>query len=200
MQKWLPKMLSKSTTAFTVASGTLFLPKDSIYQGTDYLKSSWEGGTRKYIAYIRISWVPLKNAFEGLRHVLGKFKTYDTNFEIRNCTGNSRGISDICLGVMTHFAKEFFIHGCQLTFKELASIMCGACIMSESFKKSNFYNLSENVFTDRDPYQWERIKYYLDRIKVSKTPFKIFDLRGCNFSLTEKETFMQVADSLNLLI
>ena len=78
--------------------------------------------------------------------------------------------------------------------------MCGACIMSESFKKSNFYNLSENVFTDRDPYQWERIKYYLDRIKVSKTPFKIFDLRGCNFSLTEKETFMQVADSLNLLI
>ena len=106
MPKWLPKMLSKNTTVFTEASGTLFLPKDSIYQGTDYLKSSWEGGTHKYIACIRISWVPLKNAFEGLAHVLGKFKTYDTNLEIKNCIGNSRGISDVCLclGVMTHFA------------------------------------------------------------------------------------------------
>ena len=72
--------------------------------------------------------------------------------------------------------------------------------MSEAYKKGNCYNLSENVFTDMELRQWERLRYYLERIKVSKIPFKIFDLRGCNFSVTKKESLMQVAGSLNLLI
>ena len=173
-------------------------------EGLDYLKNSWEGDDwlgrvriHKYVANIKVSGIPLKNAFEGLSSVLGEFKAYDTNFEINNCTDNSKGIKTTLSGVVV-FAKNFFVHGCP--FKDLVSIMCGACIMCEAYKKGNCYNLSENVFTDMELRQWERLRYYLERIKVSKIPFKIFDLRGCNFSVTKKESLMQVAGSLNLLI
>ena len=72
--------------------------------------------------------------------------------------------------------------------------------MSTTFKKNNSYNLSGNVFTDKDPHHWKRLKYYLAKIKESKKPFKIFDLRGCNFSVIERNELMQEAGSLNLLI
>ena len=96
--------------------------------------------------------------------------------------------------------KDLIIHGCQLTYKELASIMCAACIMSTTFEKSNTYNISDNTFTDRDPHQFERLKRFLIEIKESKTPFKLFDLRGCNFSDTDRTDLMQEAGSLYLLI
>ena len=43
--------------------------------------------------------------------------------EIKDCIGNSKEKSRNLLNKITYFAKDFFIHGCQLAFKELASIM-----------------------------------------------------------------------------
>lgn len=180
-------------------------------EGLEYLKNSWEGSwdnycmgrkerIHKYEAGIKISNVPLRNAFEGLVRVLCEFRAYGTNLEIKNCIGNSKGIDNACLSKITHFANDFFIQGCQLTFKELASIMCGACIMSTSLERSYSYNLSGNIFIDRDPHQWERIKQFLEEIKSSKAPFKVFDLRECNFSTIERKSLIQKADFLNLLI
>ncbi len=103
-------------------------------EGLEYLKNSWEGsweyhcmgrkeGIHNYDASIKISNVTLRDAFEGLARALCEFRTYGTNLEIKNCIGNSKGIDSACLSKITHFANDFFIQGCQLTFKELASIM-----------------------------------------------------------------------------
>ena len=43
--------------------------------------------------------------------------------EIKDCIGNSNEKSRNLLNKITYFAKDFLFHGCQLTFKELASIM-----------------------------------------------------------------------------
>ena len=175
-------------------------------EGLEYLKNSWEADrpgkarTHKYVASIKISGVLLKDAFEGLACVLCEFKAYDTNLEIKNCAGNSNGISINCLSKITYFAKDVSIHGCQLTLEELSTIMCGACIMSTAFERSNSYSLSGNVFTDRSLSQWKQLKHFLQDIKSSETPFKIFDLRGCNFSALERKDLMQEADFLNLLV
>ena len=180
-------------------------------EGLEYLKNSWEGSWERYMMYgekmihkyeanIKVSDIPLGDAFKGLSCVLFQFRAYDTNLEIKGCVGDSKEISCNFLEKITYFAKDFFIHGCQLTFRDLASIMEGSCIMSTTFKKSNSYNLSGNVFTDKDLHQWKRVIYYLAKIKESKNPFKIFDLRGCNFSEIERNELMQKAGSLNLLI
>ena len=100
----------------------------------------------KYEANIKVSNIPLGEAFEGLSRVLGKFRAYDTNLEIKDCVGNSKGISSNYLDKITYFAKDFFVHACQLTFRELASIMGGACIMSATFERSNSYNIAGNCF------------------------------------------------------
>lgn len=69
--------------------------------------------------------------------------------EIKNCTGNSKELK-VALSSVVVFSKNFFVNGCQLTFRDLASIMGDAYIMSETYKKGNSYNLSENVFTDME--------------------------------------------------
>ena len=131
-------------------------------EGLEYLKNSWEGSldleyergksrTHKYVASIKVSGIPLKNTFEGLAYILGKFEAYDTNLELKNCIGNSKDVRSTCLDKITYYARSFSVHGCQLTFKELASIMYRAFTMSEIFVKSTSYNLSENFFIDKNP-------------------------------------------------
>ena len=177
-------------------------------EGLDYLKNSWEGNNsmtakygvkriHKYDANIKVSNIQLGDAFERLAYFLRKFRTYETNLEIEDCIGN---LNNFCLDKIYYFMKDLIIHGCQLTFRELASIMAEAYATSSTPDMSITYNLSDNIFTDRDPDQWNRIKHFLALIKDSKTPFKLFDLRGCNFSEFERKELMQEAGSLNLLI
>lgn len=80
--------------------------------------------------------------------------------------GNSNSLDKI-----VYFIKDLIVHGCQLTYKEFASIMGDAYVMSTIFEKSNTYNLSDNTFTDKDPHQWERLKHFLAGIKGIENKF-----------------------------
>ena len=52
----------------------------------------------------------------------------------------------------------------------------------------------------KDPIMFTEIKRWINKIREAETSFKILDLRGCNFSIQEKEDLTQEATSLNLLI
>ena len=93
-----------------------------------------------------------------------------------------------------YYVKNLSVHNCLLTFDELASIMHGA------YKGGNSYILSNNVFVNKTLCQWERVRKWLNEIKDRKVSFKVFDLRGCNLSVSEKESLKREFGSLNLLI
>ena len=56
--------------------------------------------------------------FDELVYILDKFRMYETNLEIKGCMGNSNSLDKIA-----YFIKDLIVHGCQLTYKEFASIM-----------------------------------------------------------------------------
>ena len=101
----------------------------------------------RYVANIKISNVPLGNAFNQVYHVLGKFEAYGTDLEIENCTSNTRGLLQVALDQVMYFVENFSLHGCQLMLDDLVSIIYGI------YMKNNCYDLSNNIILDRDPVQ-----------------------------------------------
>ena len=136
----------------------------------------------------------LAETSEQLHRVLEKFRAYETNLEIENCEGDTRQLKHHYLEWLIYFAKDFSIHGCQLTFQDLACIIC------RMYRRDSFYDLSDNVFIDKDSTYFAIIKKWISMIRESKESLKILDLRKCNFSVQEKEELMKEATSLNLLI
>ena len=176
-----------------------------LLEGHDYLKNSWEGSwedyqlhgkerIHRYVAKIKVSNVCLAEATEQLHHVLKKFWAHETDLEIKNCRGDTTKSKYNYLEWLMYYSKNFSIHGCQLTFKELASIIW------RIFRKDGSYDLSGNIFISKDPIMFTEIKRWINKILEAETSFKILDLRGCNFSIQEKEDLIQEATSLNLLI
>lgn len=174
-------------------------------EGLEYLKNSWEGSwdnycmgrmerIHKYDASIKISNVPLGDAFKEVLHVLRKLRAYDTDLEIENCTGITTELQQNNLNCIMYYVKNLSIHNCLLTFDELAIIMYGA------YKGGNSYILSNNVFVNKTLCHWERVREWLNEIKAHKVSVKVIDLRGCNLSVSEKEILKREFDSLNLLI
>ena len=174
-------------------------------EGLEYLKNSWEGSwddhcigrkerIHKYDASIKISNVPLGDAFKEVYHVLRKLRAYGTDLEIGNCTDITNELQQNDLNCIMYYVKNLSVHNCLLTFDELALIMYGA------YKGGNSYILSNNVFVNKTLCQWERVRKWLNEIKDRKVAFKVFDLRGCNLSVSEKESLKREFGSLNLLI
>ena len=181
-------------------------------EGLEYIKNSWEGSwdktypeqtygipgkerIHKYNANIKISNVSLGSALKEILGILVEFHAYGTNFEIENCKGNTEELKKYDFSSVLCFANNLSIHGCQLTFKDLYWIMARII-----FKEGNSYNLSDNVFINKDLTRLEGIKESLHYIREGNTPFKVFDLRRCNFSKSEKESLIKEAGNLNFLI
>ena len=174
-------------------------------EGLEYLKNSWEGSwddhcrgrkerIHKYDASIKVSNVPLGDAFKKVHYVLRKLIAHGTDLEIGNCTDITNELQQNDLNCIMYYVKNLSVHNCLLTFDELALIMYGA------YKGGNSYILSNNVFVNKTLCQWERVRKWLKKIKECKVSFKVFDLRGCNLSVSEKESLKREFGSLNLLI
>ena len=148
----------------------------------------------RYVANIKISNVPLGNAFNQVYHVLGKFEAYGTDLEIENCTSNTRGLLQVALDQVMYFVENFSLHGCQLMLDDLVSIIYGI------YMKNNCYDLSNNIILDRDPVHLMELKESIRAIRNAEVQFKEFSLLGCSFSMLEKKDLMHEAGSLNLLM
>ena len=124
-----------------------------------------------------------------------EFNAYETNLEIENCPGDDRQSKHRCLEWLIYYAKNFSINGCQLTFENLS------CIIFRIYNtRDGSYDLSGNVFINKEPNQYALIKKWIGLIKKHNKTFKILDLRKCNFSIQEKAELIQEATPLNLLI
>lgn len=174
-------------------------------EGLEYLKNSWEGSwddhcmgrkkrIHKYDASIKISNVPLGDAFRKVFLVTKKFRAHETNLEIENCTGNTEEMKQNYLDWAMYYVGNLSMHGCQLTFQDLALVMI------RIYRKNNHYDLSNNTIFNKKPDQWKKLKTSLSDISNAKIAFSSFNLQGCNFSADEKENLMHIAGSLNFLI
>ena len=167
-------------------------------EGLEYLKNSWDDQdigknrrTHKYIASIKISNVSLMKAIDDIYHVLNEFEAYDTDLEIQNCSGSMKypGINFVF-----YYLRNFSMHGVTLTLDYLSYIV-GRCSM-----QANIYDLSGNIFVEKNFSSWNNLREELNIVKNSEKTFGFFDLRDCNFSVLEKEELRQLGASLNFFV
>ena len=103
-------------------------------EGMEYLKNSWEGDINycnrfgigrihRYTASIKVSGLFLVDAFKESLRALVKYSAHDTNLEIENCVCNSVRTKSDYLGRIMRYVGDFSVHGCQLAFEDLISVM-----------------------------------------------------------------------------
>lgn len=86
------------------------------------------------------------------------------------------------------------MYGCKCELEYLSYIF-NKCLVQE-----NFCDLSGNIFINKNSSFLDDLGKEISIAKNYGKTFKLFDLRNCNFSLSEKEKLKQMLASPNFFI